>query len=544
MNIKIVNDGREDYMPALVDNLRKINNGDNIVFEKGIYNFYPQYAFEEVSCISNHDSDGFKKVAFLIQGLEDIIIDGNGAEFIFHETMVPFQIDTSKNITLKNCSINYPDIMYAQSTVVASGKDYCDLKMFAGSKYHIENNKLCPEIEGGFSAPVLTAMEFDPINECVEYNTNNREIKDCTAEILDDDIIRLSGEFEIPVKPGNYFFMHYGQRFAASIFVCNSENIKIDSVTVHTSRGMGLLAQITKDIFVNNYRVTPSEGNFVTCQGDGAHFVNCYGNIILDNCYIEKQMDDSVNCHGIYMQIDKIISTKKIIARHVHRQQQGVHMFREEDVVEFVQATGMVTKGKSIVKNVDMISRTIMFIEFEDNIPEEIREGDCIENITLSPNLTITNSYFGKNRARGLILTTCGKIIIEGNTFYKAGCAIKMAGNPLFWFESGRVRDVTIRNNMFIDCNANDRWGKAVIDITPAVKNPDSKYGFVHENILIENNVFKVFDLGLVYAVLADNLIVRENKYIQTKTYPRKGIVNQHVTLIECGNAVIQGEWF
>ncbi|MBR2847734.1 MAG: right-handed parallel beta-helix repeat-containing protein [Clostridia bacterium] len=541
MNIK--NDGRKDYMPLLLDILRTAKNGDTLVFERGTYNFYPEHAFEVESCISNHDADGLKKVAFFIKNIENIVIDGNGAEFIFHETMVPFQIENSKNVCLKNFSIDYPDVMYAQSTVLASGSDFCDIKMFPGSNYRIENNKLCPVLEGGFSAPVLTAMEFDPVNECVEYNTNNRDIRECTAESLDNGVVRLKGEFEIPPKAGNLFFMHYGQRFAASIFINKSENTEIEKVTVHTSRGMGILAQISKNINITDYKVTPSTGNFVTCQGDGAHFVNCCGDIVLDRCHIEKQMDDSMNCHGIYLQIYKIVDDNKVIAKSVHQQQQGVPMFRNGDTAEFIRTDCMVTQGSSKIKNVDLVSHSVMILEFEDTLPDTINEGDCIENITLSPNLTVKNSYFGKNRARGLILTTCGKILIEGNTFEKAGCAMKMAGNPLFWFESGRVQDVTVRNNTFIDCNANDRWGKAVIDIVPAVKYPDAQLGFVHENILIENNTFRVFDMGLVYATLTNNLVVRNNKYEKTNTYPRKGIVNEHVTLIECGTTDIQTNW-
>ena len=58
---------------------------------------------------------------------------------------------------------------------------------------------------------------------------------------------------------------------------------------------------------------------------------------------------------------------------------------------------------------------------------------------------------------------------------------IFIADDARSWFESGMVRDVTIRNNNFIEC------GAPVILIAPENKCND---GYVHRNITITNNLF------------------------------------------------------
>ena len=177
-------------------------------------------------------------------------------------------------------------------------------------------------------------------------------------------------------------------------------------------------------------------------------------------------------------------------------------------------------------------------VEFE-NIIESV-EGHYIENISHAANLTVKNSKFGKNRARGLLITTRGKVLVENNVFERAGAAIRISGDANFWYESGCVRDVTIRNNTFIDCNANSRWGSAVIDVAPQVLKPA---GAVHKNICIEGNTFKTFDIPLLWANCTENIIFRNNKIEKTETFPPKGIIKEMVTLENCMQTVVENNY-
>jgi len=103
---------------------------------------------------------------------------------------------------------------------------------------------------------------------------------------------------------------------------------------------------------------------------------------------------------------------------------------------------------------------------------------------------------------RGLLITTPKKVVVENNFFYRVGMyAIQISGDANSWYESGAVEDVTIRNNIFDGCNYNNYYDNRsyIIGIIPE-NHEIAKNAWVHRNITIENNTFKVF---------ADNLILK-----------------------------------
>ena len=54
----------------------KDNNENGIVFDKGVYDFYPEMACEDALCVSNHDMYGFYRIAFLLKNMKGFTIDG------------------------------------------------------------------------------------------------------------------------------------------------------------------------------------------------------------------------------------------------------------------------------------------------------------------------------------------------------------------------------------------------------------------------------------------------------------------------------------
>lgn len=515
--------------------------GSSVTFRTGCYHFYPECAEERVSCVSNHDNDGYKKIGFLLENTENLTIDGRGSTFIFHGVMMPFQISKCKHIILKNFKIDFPVTMLAHGTILRASSDFCDLELWENTPYHIENEKLYFELDGGYSAPYWGALEIDSEKECLAYGTNDRDyFQSARAEEIKPGVVRLLQKFPILPKVGNFFVIHFGVRLAPGVFIDRSEQVSLENVTIHHALGMGVLGQFSKDISVTELRITPSDGRYASTYADGVHFVNCSGDILLKDSVIEKQMDDSLNCHGIYARVEEIKDNHTIRFKLVQNQQLGMEIFQPNSRIRFIRSQTLLPLSENMVETVRIISRQWMEVRFVSAIPDAVAIGDCAENLDMIPNLTVCGSYFGKNRARGLLITTAGKVLVEDNVFEKAGAAIRISGDANFWFESGCVQDVTIRNNVFKNCNANLRWGRAAIDIAPEIANPDPQKGCYHSNILIENNRFELFNRAVVRAKSAENLVVCGNRYIHSDMFPPYGEIHDYVTLIACNNAKIQ----
>jgi hypothetical protein len=106
---------------------------------------------------------------------------------------------------------------------------------------------------------------------------------------------------------------------------------------------------------------------------------------------------------------------------------------------------------------------------------------DVIDNVTWHPEVTIRNCTVDMDSCRGFLLTTRGKVLVEGCTFHRtAMTGILIANDAEGWFESGPVQDLTLRNNRFIGCG---------IEIKP-----QSKFNKldepVHQNTRILDNLF------------------------------------------------------
>ena len=105
---------------------------------------------------------------------------------------------------------------------------------------------------------------------------------------------------------------------------------------------------------------------------------------------------------------------------------------------------------------------------------------------------------------------------------------ILIADDARSWFESGMVRDVTIRNNNFIEC------GDPVILIAPE---NDRNEGYVHRNITISNNRFQLTGADAISAKSVDGLKITDNLFLSPKT----STLDELIKTQECKNVTIEG---
>jgi hypothetical protein len=97
-----------DATPIVINALKdcKSKNIKKLSFPKGVYHFYPTFAPDKYCAITNNDN-GLKRTPFPIIDFHNFEIDGNGSEFIFHGKMIPFIIEESTAIVVKNLSVDW-----------------------------------------------------------------------------------------------------------------------------------------------------------------------------------------------------------------------------------------------------------------------------------------------------------------------------------------------------------------------------------------------------------------------------------------------------
>ncbi len=498
-----------------------------VVIPKGRYDFYPDTAFSREYYISNHDQSNPRKVGFALENLQNVTIDGQGSEFIFHGRMIPFAILKGQNITLKNFSIDFeiPALRQLNIVEVDPDKDELLAEIYPGGNYRIDDGKLVLLGEG-FEVIPKSSMAFRP-DKHLTYNRQDISFNPESVTEASPDHLCIRGWDQVKLtSPGERYVLRSWERPAPGIFIGESSNTVIENVQVHYAEGMGLLAQMSENITLDRFSVCLKENDslrYFTTQADATHFSACKGVILSRNGLYEMMADDAINVHGTYLRVTKRINDNTIQARYMHPQAWGFKWGETGDSVQFVESEKMerVEGPINTIISIKAIDKTTEFgakefeITFAEPLPQEISETGRygIENLTWTPEVIFSDNIIRNNRARGALFSTPHRVICENNLFdHTHGTAILLCGDCNGWYETGACKEVIIRNNRFINgLTAYYQFTNAIISIYPEIPNLKDQQRFFHSGILIEKNIFETFDRPLVYAKSTDGLTIRNN---------------------------------
>ncbi len=497
-----------------------------IVFPKGRYDFWPYQAEEELFKAS---------IAFDLKDHADICIDGQGADFIFHGRMMAFRLLNSTNITLRNFSIDWDRPFISQAEIVASGADFVDMKIDEHIyPYEIVNDTIYFTGEGWRSKITHNYNNiFNGSDKDIVYQTRDNPLGDlpkATAAALGNGLVRFHFKPAYQPAPGTLIALYHGSYITDGILVYSSKHTNLENIDIYHTLSCGVHGYKSEDIRLKqvNIIVNEKKGRVFSTVADATHFNGCKGTIIVDHCTVSGSGDDFLNIHGMYGKIIEVMDAHNVLLKPDGRYigfAAGENAWAVDSATMQRGAPLKVTGQEPVLRNGQLIGYRITFGE---EILHKMRTGDLLENKDRNPDVVIKDcKILKRHRARGLLITTAGKVRIENNYFNTAGAAILIDGDTDLWFESGAVKDVAIINNVFENCYTSGNnileapwgWGEGVITITPSVRPKDDKSPAYHRNIRIEGNTFKHYDYALLYARSVDALSFTGNKMIPTNAY-------------------------
>jgi hypothetical protein len=517
-----------------LDEMRK-SGLKKLVFPPGRYDFHPDRASEEYLFVSNND-EGLKRIAFPLKGIDGLEIDGGGSTFVFHGYTLPFLLDHSSGVTLRNFSVDFDRPFHSEGKVLAITSEHVDLEISNEFPHEIRNGVLVftngqkamgpatTVTSGEILYPYGSLLAFDPLKRETAFMAKDRyKVGDgIAADTLGPNRVRLKIP-DISASVGDVIVFSPKGREVPGFVITDSSNIKLTDITLHHSGGMGVIAQRSADMFINKLRVTPPPGGarIVSTTADATHFVNCKGKIELVDCLFEQQKDDATNIHGLYAKITRILAPNRFEVTLVHPQQAGIDFIKTGTRLELNDGPSLQEDGFATVKSVERINKQITIVETEAPLPQNVIVGDSVADADANTaTCLIKNCVMRGNRARGILLGSRGPMVIEGNTFHIPGAAILFEGDSRFWFEQAGVRDVVIRNNTFDNCNFGV-WGTGVIEVGSGIADEFRKTSRYNRNIRIENNLFRSFGrLPLLSIYSVDGLTFTGNRLEPTRDYP------------------------
>lgn len=544
---------------------RTYGEGDQLVlhFESGKYVFHANDAVSRNIYISNHDQVGERRIAMDIQGFRHLTIDGGGSQFWFEGRLIPIALTHSKGCTLRNFSIDFIHPQVMQVTVVRNnGKGGIYFLPSAEAQWRINDSGTIEGYGEGWTQSFLTGNAFDPETHHILYRTADLAPNLGDISVLDyDQRIRLIdtlptlSSHPTPISPdtrvlhaplwkderlpvGTQVALRGYERPCPGIFLANNVDTHIHNIRVSSCEGMGLIAHLCEDIDLQGFRVVPSPSDKYqrrfSSQADATHFSQCKGHISSVGGVYEGMLDDAINIHGIYLKVTERIDDCTLRVAYQHHQAWGFDWGFVGDTIQILRSKTMETVSMptnviaAIRPDGDPTSPPKAFIiTMRDPLPAEISadsntafdQSYGIENLTWTPTVRFAHNTVRNNRARGALFSSPRQTICEDNFFdHTSGCAILLCGDCNGWYESGAVRDLVIRRNVFLNAlTSMYQFTEGVIAIYPEIPDLEGSTQYFHgtpdaQRIIIEDNIFDTFGTPLLFAKSVEGLIFRNNE--------------------------------
>ena len=493
----------EDAVPAFksaINYASKLNKPCEIVFDEGVYNVYLNNLSSLNIYVSNTIAEGTdrkkgecnsieRNTPFLLEGMSDIVINGCGSLIKSHGKMTQAILKDCENITFKNIRFDYINPTVTEMTVIAVGENYLDCKISDEYPYKIINGKIVWYGEN-FEFSWGISQLFDPKTGFTWRYPSPLEDNNARYEELCKGIVRLyfnpnsNGNNPYGAKLGYTFQMRDPVRDECGIIISGCKNTSFINSTMYFMSGIGFIVQNSDGVYLNGFNVFPSVGRTASCAADFMHFSGCRGKITIENGFYSGAHDDAINVHGTHLKIIYIDrNNKKIRIRFMHTQTYGIGGFNIGDEIAAINPDTLIESAKTKVLDICELNpyEIDLTVESVDGFESEL----MVENTSATAEVLIRNNHFERIPTRGILITTRKPVIIEDNVFEKVkGCAVLIADDARSWYESGCVKDVTIRNNVYRD-SAN-----RFVIVAPECIDDSSEA--VHKGIKITDNLIEL----------------------------------------------------
>ncbi|HMP32121.1 MAG TPA: hypothetical protein PKD85_21120, partial [Saprospiraceae bacterium] len=182
-----------DMTPIIRNIIDKTKEKDlHLIFEKGSYTFMPDYAAGKYLEITNH-GNGYKKIFFNFSKFKSVIVEGHGAELIFHGQLMPFLFDGCQKAVVKDLVLDWdiPFNFVGEVIAVNEKEGWRDIKpMKDGFSWRLRNGKLeFPNIDGFNYTMLGSTLAFDgkekrPVHGAWDIESDPRHVEELPNGIL------------------------------------------------------------------------------------------------------------------------------------------------------------------------------------------------------------------------------------------------------------------------------------------------------------------------------------------------------------------------
>ncbi len=485
-----------------------------LTFRKGTYYLNAESCDEKLLYITNTVGDKefspdetphLNKIGINLQSVKNLKIEGNGAEFIIDGKATNMAMENCENIEINGVTLDVKNPDMHELTVESVTPFSAVFRLDSVSRYKPYKNRFA-FVGNGYESDFFKSRAKSWWH--ARYSDGNLKrgphplrsalkITETQPHVF-KAVYPSAKRFSV----GERYYIFDNRRQYAGIFVNRSKNITLRNIKQHFNYSLSLVCQDSENITVDSVDFSPrgKTERLVASCADFIQICMCKGQVNVLNSRFCGACDDAVNVHGVHYTV-KGINGNKLTLVYKHPQTHGYNPLHKGDEIEFVNRFTLLKKGSAKILKSELVTEHT--IELTVDNTKGLAEGDVIEDVTMCPSLLYKNNTLDSIITRNMLVTTRGKVVIENNRFLNSSMAsILVSDDALSWYESGPVRDMTVKNNYFGKCCGE------FIKIQPECGLSTSP---VHKNIKIIGNTFDSdCDKGILIKN-AENVTIKDN---------------------------------
>ena len=497
--------------------LAQAPEGATLCLSPETYSFGMEGVFRGVFAPSNNDT-GEKRVVFPLIGKKRLRIDGRGAVLSFTERLFPFILQDCEDVVLENFTIDFTFPRYAAAEVLRADAEALTLRVDAARfPFRVENGGLAFQAGSEWRTTAKKKFFLAPLNgrggfRYLAAGETADPLYNLAAPLLRTDASRTEdgaiclryreGSSKADYEAGQRILVSHDENRENDLFFLERcRNVTIRNVRILRGAGMGMIGQLCHDLTFENIAIEtePTRDEPVSITADAFHFLHCSGKLEIRGCTVRDTLDDAVNIHGIYTQVERVNGSGAVV-RLGHQEQYGFNPYLPGDRVSILNGQG--EGGRLTVRAAERSEDgKSIALTFEEDAREKLKPGDYLDNPDRMPEMLLENNRF-LNCPR-VLLGSPRRTVVRGNELRLHG-TVTVTGGVDYWFESGMARDVRIENN-----DLHTLPGRS----HPAVRietKGENRCHLFHQNIAVEHNRLFGFS-DLLNAEAAENLRIAHN---------------------------------
>lgn len=520
-----VGDGKKDDIAAVVAGLgalREAGPGSRLEFTSG-----------KTYRLGTHEDSIYQ---IDLQGLKDVTVDGQGAMLLTTPEQATIRVKGCEGVTVRNLVIEQDPLAFTQGVVtkVAPEEGRFEFKVMNG---YPPLPTPAQRQERGFIAWRWGAF-IDP-----QLRRIRRGVRDHfrveTIDLLEDGCarVKVQGDFApylADVRPGDIYVqpIGYDRRarveklsnvgdYAYNILFENSADCVLENVTLYSGRSSmsSVLQHNHGRITMRGYKVMvrPGTDRAISNFADGIHCKDNRVGPLIEHCYFQGMLDDSINMSQNTMMAEKIISPDtfrltKFPGPTVPWTKESAVVREGDRLMVLYPTTGEYLGPFKVTKVGDDLQTVTLEKPLENVVTGQIRSNTDI-NATHFYNLDQSNAgfiirsnIFGPQRRHGILARSENGLIENNLIVGTGGAAIELSNEFGFFYEGPIARNVVIRNNTIRDC-----YGTPIVVGSATGKTPTRQA----RNIRITDNLIEAAESPAIRITNAKDIVVEHNRFVR-----------------------------